>query len=82
MREIEDRLLKTTETAQLLGLSVKTMRFYSSTGGGPLPVVRLGRAVRYRLSDVNSLIAGGLPVQPAKRGPGRPRKTRNNEEKK
>lgn len=76
MREINDRLLKTAEAAQLLGLSIKTMRFYSATGGGPLPVVRLGRAVRYRMSDVEFLIAEGKPSQPAKRGPGRPRKTK------
>lgn len=77
MIHIEDKLLKTQEAAEILGLSQKTLRFYSSTGGGPLPVVRLGRAVRYRLSDINSLIAAGK-TEPTmrKRGPGRPRKTK------
>jgi predicted DNA-binding transcriptional regulator AlpA len=76
MIHIEDKLLKTQETAELLGLSQKTLRFYSSTGGGPLPVVRLGRAVRYRLSDINNLMAGNASPVQEKRGPGRPRKTK------
>lgn len=77
MIQIEDKLLKTQEAAEILGLSQKTLRFYSSTGGGPLPVVRLGRAVRYRMSDINSLIAGKTTPSQEKRGPGRPRKTKN-----
>ncbi len=75
MIELEDRLIKTADAASLLGLSPKTMRSYSSTGTGPVPVIRLGRAVRYRLSDIHNLIAaGGAAIK--KRGPGRPRKTK------
>lgn len=63
----------------LLGLSPKTLRHAAAPGcnykiaGLPEPI-RLGKSVRWRLSDINSLIAGGLPKQPAKRGPGRPKK--------
>lgn len=74
--ENEDRLLRTEEAAPLLGLAVKTLRHYSSTGGGPLRPVRLGKAVRYRLSDVRRLIAGEPLQVKEKRGPGRPRKTK------
>lgn len=71
----EDRLVKTEETAELLGLSAKTLRFYATVGGGPLPPVRLGRAVRYRLSDIRRVIKeGAAVVEVKKRGPGRPRK--------
>lgn len=76
MIEIEDKLLRTAEAADILGLSVKTLRSYSSTGSGPLAIVRLGRAVRYRLSDINKLIASGGAEKQKKRGPGRPRKTK------
>lgn len=83
--EKQDRLLRTAEAAGLLGLSPKTLRHASAPGCGyciaglPAPV-RIGKSVRWRLSDINALIAGGKPAQPAKRGPGRPRKTKNNEE--
>lgn len=76
--EQQDTLLKTNEVAEILRLSPKTLRHYSSLGGGPLPIVRMGRSVRYRWSDVQALIAGGaapLPLaQATKRGPGRPTK--------
>lgn len=74
-RDDEDRLIKTEEAARLLGLSAKTLRFYATVGGGPLPPVRLGRAVRYRLSDVRRVVAmGAAAVDIQKRSPGRPRK--------
>ena len=76
--EQQDTLLKTNEVAEILRLSPKTLRHYSSIGGGPLPVVRMGRSVRYRLSDVQAIIAGGADslslAQATKRGPGRPTK--------
>lgn len=74
MQEIADKLIKTEEAARALGLNSKTLRSYARRGDGPLPVVRIGRTVRYRISDVNALIAGGGVPSTPKRGPGRPRK--------
>ena len=47
----DDRCLKTTEVAEYLGISVKTLKNYRADGLGP-EFVKIGRMVRYRLSDV------------------------------
>ena len=47
----DDRCLKTSEVALMLGLSVKTLRSYRADGIGP-DFVKFGKMVRYRLSDV------------------------------
>jgi predicted DNA-binding transcriptional regulator AlpA len=47
----DDRCLKTSEVAEYLGLSVKTIRSYRADGLGP-DYVKFGKMVRYRLSDV------------------------------
>lgn len=48
----DDRCLKTSEVAEYLGLSDKTIRQYRTDGRGP-EYARFGRMIRYRLSDVN-----------------------------
>ncbi len=58
------RLLKLAEAAEMTNLSVSTWRAWVLRGR--IPVVRLGRAVRIRESDVVSLIESGLT--PAKEG--------------
>jgi hypothetical protein len=40
------------QTAQLLGLKVKTLRNWRQTGTEDLPYYKLGRAVRYDLDEV------------------------------
>lgn len=50
---LSDRLLTTTEVAELLGLPPKTIMTWRSKGQGP-PGVRLGRHCRWRRSDVDA----------------------------
>jgi predicted DNA-binding transcriptional regulator AlpA len=53
-------LLKTSQAAQLLGLSVRTLIRYRASGGGP-PFVRCGSGlrgtVRYRREDLEAWLA-------------------------
>lgn len=48
----DDRCLKTSEVAEYLGMSAKTLKVYRTDGLSPA-FVKIGRMVRYRLSDVN-----------------------------
>lgn len=73
-----DRLLTPAELAQMLGLSVQTI-YNRLNEGRPLPPhVRIGRLLRFRLSDVLAWIAA-LPTHEVHsaqaRRVGRPRKT-------
>lgn len=47
-----DRLLTREQTAELLGVKSQTLSVWHSTGRHDLPVVHVGRSVRYRLSDL------------------------------
>ncbi|MDD3668963.1 MAG: helix-turn-helix domain-containing protein [Alphaproteobacteria bacterium] len=47
----DDRCLKTSEAAEFLGLSPKTLKSYRADGLGP-HFVKFGKMIRYRLSDV------------------------------
>ena len=58
-----DRLLTRAEAADLLRLKPQTLGKWAMTGRH-LPVVHVGRAARYRLSDVQRLIAQGSPGRP------------------
>ncbi len=55
-----DRLLKQKEVEELLGLAPSTIEQWRLRGRGPR-WVRLGRAVRYRLSDLTEYMQG-LPT--------------------
>jgi len=46
-----DALLTETQTSDFLQISVRTLQAKRVLGGGP-PFVKLGRAVRYRRSDL------------------------------
>lgn len=48
-----DALLTEAELAELLKVSVGTIRRWRSEGTGP-PALRLGRGVRYRRADVDA----------------------------
>lgn len=53
-----DRLLTVQETASVLGLAVSTLNRGRVYGTSDLPpYVKLGKAVRYRLSTVQAFIA-------------------------
>ncbi len=55
------KLMKPSEVSGLLNVQESTLEAWRCRGGGPpLPFVKLGRAVRYRESDVAKLIEQGL----------------------
>lgn len=51
-------LLTTEQTAQILSIKPRTLVIWRYEGRSELPFVRLGRAVRYRLEDIQSYIEG------------------------
>ena len=50
---MDDHILNTREAATFVGLSVPTLNKLRVYGGGP-SFLKLGRAVRYRRSDLDS----------------------------
>jgi excisionase family DNA binding protein len=55
-----DILLKGTQAAERLAVCENTLRKLAA--GGAIPRVRVGRAVRYRESDVARIIRTGVPA--------------------
>jgi excisionase family DNA binding protein len=53
-----DVLLSREEVAAYLRCSLPTLELWARNGDGP-KVVRVGRAIRYRLSDVRSFVEAG-----------------------
>jgi excisionase family DNA binding protein len=53
-----DILLSREEVAAYLRCSVPTLELWQRNGEGP-QVVRVGRAIRYRLSDVRQFVEAG-----------------------
>ena len=51
------KLLSTPEAAEMLGISAGTMIVWRSTQRVNLPYVKLSRAVKYRLEDIEAFIA-------------------------
>lgn len=51
-----DKLLTSKETARILGLSSRTLDVWRCTGRSHVPFIKIGRSVRYRLSDIESYI--------------------------
>lgn len=56
------RLLSARETAEDLGISIRTLRRLADAGKGPKPV-RIGRCLRWRLADIKSWISAGCPTE-------------------
>jgi len=50
------RLLSRKEAAEFLGIKEITLAIWKSTKRHQLPVVKVGRLVRYRLSDLHDFI--------------------------
>jgi excisionase family DNA binding protein len=48
--------LTPAQAADILGLSKGTLEVWRSTGRYNLPFIKMGRYVRYRLSDINEFI--------------------------
>jgi predicted DNA-binding transcriptional regulator AlpA len=62
---MEDRLIDIRDLANTLKVPAKTIRNKLSNGTWPIAPVRIGRALRWRESDVARLIAD-LPSDPTK----------------
>jgi excisionase family DNA binding protein len=54
-----DRLLRAEEAAKLLGIGKRTV--WQLRSRGDLPAVAIGGATRFRMSDIQKLIANGGP---------------------
>lgn len=51
------RMMTREEAADYLGVRPQTLSVWATTGRYDLPFVRVGRCVRYRLSDLDAFIA-------------------------
>ena len=52
-----DRLYSPEEAAEYLGVVENTLSVWRSTGRYNLPYIKVGRLVRYRLSDLQAFLA-------------------------
>ncbi len=51
-----DKLLSAKETAEILGLKIGTLAQLRWKGDARLPWVKVGKSVRYKLSDIEAFI--------------------------
>lgn len=56
----KNKLLTPEEAASMLGLQLNTLNVWRATNRYHLPFVKVGRLVRYRLSDINDFIENRL----------------------
>lgn len=66
MSELQStKLLSRKQAADFLGVSVGTLEIWATTKRYNLPYIKVGRLVKYRLSDLERFIesrrVGGLP---------------------
>ncbi len=59
-----DKMLTDDEAAEMLGLRPQTLAVWRCTGRNSLPYVQLGRAIRYRASDVQAFIEANTKGKP------------------
>ena len=62
-----ERLLNAEEVADLLGVPVSTLHYWSHRGEGGPPCARIGRRLKYRQSDVDAYIAARFAEHEAAR---------------
>lgn len=55
---MSDELLTPDDVAEMLDISPQTLASWRTTGRYDLPFLRIGRLVRYRLSDVEEFLDG------------------------
>jgi excisionase family DNA binding protein len=58
MHNERDRLLKPTEAADYLGLTLATI--YTKASRRQLPTVKVGRSLRFRRADLEKIVRAGL----------------------
>jgi excisionase family DNA binding protein len=74
----EDRLLRVSDVAKALAVSVRTVWRLSHSGALPEPL-RVGRSARWRASDIQEAIDHGFTSSRAGSGaPGTPRRDMSN----
>jgi predicted DNA-binding transcriptional regulator AlpA len=56
LRKEEAILLTRKEAAELLGYKANTLAVWKSTKRYTLPCIKIGKSIRYRLSDIKALI--------------------------
>jgi excisionase family DNA binding protein len=61
-KELTDTLLSRREAAEYLGIKVQTLATWTSSKRYQLPVVKVGRSVRYRTSDLEKWMADRTEV--------------------
>lgn len=54
--QFNDRLLTRKEAAEVLGASEGTLAVWTCNKRYPIPIVKVGRLVKYRLSDLITFI--------------------------
>lgn len=52
----QEQLVDTQEVARLIGYSTGAVEIWRSRGESPIPYYKVGRLVKYRLSDVETFI--------------------------
>lgn len=52
----QNKLLTRKEAAEYLGLSEGTLAVWKTTKRYPLPLIKVGRSVRYRQSDLDKFL--------------------------
>jgi excisionase family DNA binding protein len=60
---IADKLLTRADAAEYLGFQPQTLALWASTGRHDLPLIHIGRSVRYRLSDLDAWLASRSSAQ-------------------
>jgi len=55
-RRFQSNLLSRKEAAEFLGISPDTLAVWACTNRYSLPLVKVGRLVKYRLDDLNDFI--------------------------
>ncbi|MHB1036055.1 MAG: helix-turn-helix transcriptional regulator [Pirellulales bacterium] len=58
------RLLTRAEAAEFLGIRPQTLACWHTLGRYKLPLVRVGRSVRYRLADLEAWLANRTITHP------------------
>lgn len=62
---MEDNLVTRAAAAARLGIKENTLAVWASTKRYPLPYVKIGRRVMYRISDLNSFVLENLHANEA-----------------
>lgn len=55
-----NNLLTPQQAAEFLGVTIGTLAVWRCTKRYPLPFIKIGRRVKYRIADLNQFIENGL----------------------